>query len=814
MKPILSYKVFKRTIPRLFLIGFLFICITPLQAQITLSGMITDKSTGEALPFANISIKNSFVHTISSIEGRYTLQMRKKGTFTISVSYVGFQPFEQLVELNRDQILDVELSPGILVTDETVIVGNRADEKTPMTFKNLGKADIDPVNLGQDMPFMLQLTPSLVVTSDAGNGIGYTSMRIRGTDISRINVTLNGIPLNDPESQNVFWVDIPDLSSSVESIQVQRGVGTSTNGAGAFGASVNISTQNVEYEPYAEISSAAGSFNTLKNSIKFGTGLIDGRWTIDGRLSKTSSDGYIDRSWSDLSSFFTSASMVDDKNLLKINVFSGTEETYQAWNGLPGQLLDQNRTFNPSGLYFGQDGDTTFYDNEIDHYRQDHFQVIYARSWSRRSNFNLALHYTHGNGFYENYRMDQKFRKYGIPDAIIGGDTIMMTDLIRQKWLDNHFYGITFSFTSKLNDRMELKVGGAINRYDGDHYGTIKWAEYYATIPLGFRWYENDGHKSDFNLFGKLNLNVTQSITSYFDFQYRYINYQMNGIHDDLRDISQKHKFHFFNPKTGVLIKLNDHLQSYLSFGMANREPSRNDFRDADTVRQPLPERLFNTEWGSTYKSGNFIVNANVFWMDYKNQLIQTGMINNVGDQIMINVAKSFRTGLELSGSYIPYNWLKFEMSTTISRNKIVDFIEYVDNWSPPYGQIENSLGKTDLAFSPDLTGYATIETQMIKNMSMRWVSRYVGKQFIDNTSNDMRVLEPYFVNDLSFVYKVKTKFIPEIAISLLVNNIFSEKYETNAWIYRYYEDGTENNINGYFPQAPIHFMAGLKFKF
>lgn len=814
MKPVYILKFLPLRLFRLVSIVGLILQGFSVIAQISVIGTVSDKATGLALPYANVSLKNTFISTISNDEGKFLIHVNKTGIYTLTVSYIGYQLFERSLELNGDMIVDVSLLPVSLMTDEVIISGTRIDHKTPLTYKNLDKSDIAPLNLGQDMPYLLQLTPSLVVTSDAGNGIGYTSMRIRGTDITRINVTVNGIPLNDPESQSVYWVDVPDLSSSVESIQVQRGVGTSTNGAGAFGASVNISTQNVIYEPYAEFNSGLGSFNTLKNSIKFGTGLIGGRWTIDGRLSKTSSDGYVDRAWSDLKSFYTSATMVDENNLLKINVFSGVEETYQAWNGVPSELLGSNPTFNPSGLYYDENGDTAYYDNEIDHYQQDHFQVIYARSFSQKTELNLALHYTHGNGYYENYKMDQKFSNYGLQKPIIGEDTIAGTDLVRQKWLDNHFYGLTFSLNTHFGDLLSAKIGGALNQYQGDHFGTIPWAAYSTTIPMNFKWYENDGLKTDFNIYSKFNLEITKTITGYLDLQYRFVDYQITGIHDDLRDISQTHEFHFFNPKTGIFMKMNDRLDGYVSVGIANREPTRNDFRDADETLPPVPEKMINTELGSTYKTGKLLINANLYWMDYKNQLIQTGKINNVGDPVMINVPKSYRAGIELSGSYIPLEWLRIELSTTLSRNRIIDFVEYVDNWSPPYSQIENNLGETHLAFSPDITGFAMLEAKIISNLTLKMISRYVGKQYIDNTGNNSRTLDPYLVNDLNLVYRLKTGFIPEIEFSLLINNILSEKYETNAWIYRYYEDGEEYNLNGYFPQAPVNLLAGLKLKF
>jgi len=788
--------------------------ILPANAQMILTGKVTDKTSGQPLPFAGIGIKNTYYTAVSNEQGAFIIDLKKKGNYSLMVSYLGYKTHEQSLNIVADTAIDIKLEPEALMAEEVVISGVRIDEKTPMTYSNVTKEQLESRNLGQDMPFLLQLTPSMVVTSDAGNGIGYSAMRIRGTDISRINVTINGIPYNDPESQSVYWVDVPDLASSVESLQVQRGVGTSTNGAGAFGASINISTHNVADKPYSEIQSGAGSFNTFRNSVKFGTGLIGKQWIIDGRLSKTSTNGYIDRARSGLGSWFTSLTMIDEKNLLKFNLFSGIEETYQAWNGVPSGLLQSKRTFNPSGLYYDLNGDTVFYDNETDHYQQDHYQLLYARTINRSTTVNLALHYTRGKGYYENYKMYQKFSSYGLDNLVIGQDTITRTDLIRQKWLDNHFYGATFNLQTQFGKNLELKTGGALNRYQGSHYGEIPRADFAAAIPEGHRWYENEGLKSDFNIYGKLNILLKEKLMAYLDLQYRHVDYQISGTHDNLLDISQKHLFNFFNPKAGLIFSPNDHLKYYFSAGVANREPTRNDFRDADPGNLPGSEKLTNAELGGNYQYGKIAIHANLYWMKYRDQLILTGKINNVGDPIMINVPESYRAGIEFSGEYTPVSWLNILLSTTLSRNKAVDFTEFVDNWSPPYEQIENRLGETDLAFSPGITGYGAVNLKILKSLTAAWMARYVGDQYIDNTSSHDRMLGAYLVNDLSFTYRVETEFIPVIEFNLLINNVFSEKYESNAWIYRYFEEGKEYYIDGYFPQAPMNLLAGIKLKF
>ena len=782
--------------------------------QYNISGNVVSSKTNEKLPGAHLILENTFYSTISDQDGNFNFNKLKKGIYLLKISFLGFEHFQKEIKLDNNVELSVKLIPKAIMEEEVIIRATRAHAKSPTTFKNISRKELKEVNLGQDLPYMIENTPGVVVTSNAGTGIGYTGIRIRGTDISRINVTINGIPLNDPESNGVYWVDMPDFASSVDNIQIQRGVGTSTNGAAAFGASINIQTQKLKPEPYATINSSAGSYKTFRNNLSFGTGLITGKWSVDGRLSKITSDGYIDRAWSDLKSFFVSGSYFGDKSMFKLNIFSGKEKTYQAWSGVPGDSLATNRTYNPEGQYIDENGKIVYYDNQTDNYQQDHYQLFYSGMLNKNLNINASLFYIKGYGYYESYKQDQKFSKYGLNNVIIGGDTIRKTDLIRRKYLNNDFYGLTFSAFYDSFKKLTASFGGSYNYYDGAHYGKIIWAEYASNGNINRRWYNNDGVKKQSNIYGKLNYQLTKPLNIYVDLQLRTVNYKIEGTHDDLRDLSQKHNFVFFNPKFGAFYEFNQNHSAYFSFAIANREPSRNDYRDADENHKPESEKLTDYELGYSFKSGRFRFNANFYYMNYKDQLVLTGKINNTGNPIMINVPKSYRTGIELAAGLKITNIIKWELNGAFSRNKIKDFTEYVDNWSPPYEQISKNLGETDLSFSPGILANSIISVEPVKNLILKLVSKYVGKQYIDNTSNNNRKLAPYFVNNIRINYSFTTNLIKEIDLFLLVNNIFSEKYESNAWIYRYYYEGKEYELDGYFPQAPVNFLVGVSLKF
>jgi len=783
-------------------------------AQFHLRGKVIDAETSEPLPGAHIIIQDTYIVQSSGPEGRFTVSNLKGGSYAIKVSFVGYSDYEEEIVLDQDINLDIRMEQSVILQDEVIITATRAQAKSPTAYSILDGKEISKTNLGQDMPYIIQMTPSVVTTSDAGVGVGYTGLRIRGTDLFRINVTINGIPLNDAESQGVWWVDLPDLASSVDNIQIQRGVGTSTNGASAFGASINIMTEKLNPKPYAEINTAFGSFNTYKNTLKAGTGLIKDKWAFDVRLSQVHSDGYIDRAFSNLYSMYTSGAYYGKKSLVKFTIFSGYEKTYQAWGGVPGYMLDSNRTYNPMGKYTDVNGNEKYYDNQTDNYVQTHYHLHWAQQYGVNWTSSLALHYTKGKGYYEEYREDESFGDYQLDDPVLGNDTISSTDLIRQRWLNNDFLGAALSFNFDNKKRVLLNIGTSFNYYDGEHFGEIIWARYAVSFDHNYRWYENKGKKNDFNIFVKLNYFLNEKISMYGDLQYRHIDYSVNGIDNDLRDITQTHSYNFINPKLGISADLSAANRLYFSVAVANREPNRSALIDAHPERpSPVHETLYDVETGYKFSSSKLSLDANFFYMFYRDQLVLTGKINDVGDPVMENVPKSFRTGIELSLGWKILKNLSWNTNATLSRNIIRDFISYTDNWDEWPRQITDTLGNTEIAFSPSVIFSSIFNYEIIKDLHLALYSKYVGKQFIDNTGSDDRSLDPYFVNDILISYSLFPKFLKEISFSLKFNNIFNVKYESNAWVYRYYYEGSYNTYDGYFPQAGIHIMGGITLK-
>jgi iron complex outermembrane recepter protein len=783
-------------------------------AQYTVKGSIFDAQSGEPLPGAHISVKNSFFHSISDESGTFIITNLKSGSYQILISYLGFETVEKTIELPGAASLEIRMKQKAIMEDEVVITATRLGKDAPKTFTDVDSDQIREVNLGRDFPFLLETTPGAVVTSDAGAGIGYTGIRIRGTDITRINVTVNGIQLNDPESQGVFWVNMPDFASSVENIQIQRGVGTSANGAAAFGASINIQTQTLRPDAYAEINSSAGSFNSFKNNISFGTGLFGAGFAIDARLSKITSDGYVDRAISDLKSFFISGGYYGSNTIVKLKIFSGQEKTYQAWYGIPLDSLATNRTYNPAGEYVDDNGNLAYFPDQTDNYQQDHYQLHVSHAFNRKLNLNAGLYYVRGYGFYQSYRAEDGLSDYGFPDFQIGDTTIAHTDLIRRKFLDNDFYGINLTGNFSASNHWRISFGGGWNHYEGRHFGTVIWTKYATGISHDYRFYENTGIKRQYNLFGKVQYRPAKVINLFGDLQLRGVDYSITGIHDDQRDISQQRDYLFFNPKFGITVNFDTRNQGYFSVAIAHREPTRSDFRDAPENHLPEPEKLINYELGYNYTSQNLSLNVNMFYMDYKNQLVLTGEINNVGSPIFTNVAKSYRAGIELVGGVKLLENLRWEGNLSLSRNKISNFIEYVDNWSPPYEQLSSDLGETDLSFSPNVVANSVFGFQPFADFNIKLISKYVGEQYLDNTSNDSRKLAAYFVNDLNLSFGFQGDFFERMGFFLNIANIFSAKYESNAWVYRYFFEGEEYLLAGFFPQAPVNFMTGISLKF
>ncbi|WP_057937072.1 TonB-dependent receptor [Algoriphagus resistens] len=788
----------------------LALCLAAISSwgQQSLSGKVLDASSGEALEGASVWAENQGKGSVTDENGLFTINKLQSGRLELRVSYIGYLTVKQTLEIPNSGELTIRLKATDLMTEEFIVSATRASQSTPTTFQEISREDLAKRNLGQDMPQLLNFTPSVVTFSDAGAGIGYTGMRIRGSDQSRINVTVNGIPMNDAESHGVFWVNMPDFASSVDNLQIQRGVGTSTNGAATFGASLNFQTDTRNDEAYAQIDNSVGSFNSFKHTVKVGSGLLNNRFAVDARLSKITSDGFVDRASSDLSSYFVSAGYFGENHVLKLNVFSGKEKTYQSWYGLPESKLVDDRTFN----YYT-------YENETDNYQQDHYQLIYAGKIGNNWKANAALHYTYGRGYYEQYREDDAFENYRLPNVTIGDSVITNSDIIRRLWLDNDFYGGVASINYVSDDgRWDVVLGGGANRYDGDHFGEIIWARIAGATEIRDRYYDNNAVKDDRNIYLKATRELASGLSLYGDLQLRSIDYSFVGVNDDGRIVDGEENYTFFNPKVGISYEESGRTW-YASYAVANREPKRSDFTDNPIAEIPRPERLNNIEAGLRARSGSFTYNANFYFMDYKDQLIPTGQINNVGASIRENVADSYRAGVELDVAYQMFKKWTLGANVALSQNKIKEFTEYVDDYSTAeFTQETFTYRDTDIALSPNAVASAMIEYKPVKNLSLNWLSKYVSKQYLDNSGLDARSLDAFFTNDIRISYSVQPRFFKSVELNLLVNNIFNEMYEPNGYTFSYFLPGeTEKELvteNYYYPMAGTNFMLGLSLKF
>ncbi|MCB0371623.1 MAG: TonB-dependent receptor [Muricauda sp.] len=692
-----------------------------------------------------------------------------------------------------------------VVLDEVLVQAIRVTKEFPITFSNLEKEQLTPRNLGQDVPILMNFMPAVVTTSDAGAGIGYTSIRVRGSDATRVNVTINGVPYNDAESQGTFWVNMPDFSSSTQSLQLQRGVGTSTNGAAAFGASLNMLTDAFSEEAFVQISSSVGSFNTLRNNAKFSTGLLNNHFEFSGRLSRITSEGYVDRASSELDAYFLQGIYKDDNTLVKALLFGGHEITYQAWNGITAEELQTNRTFNSAGMYTDGNGNVQFYDNEVDNYKQDHFQLHWNETWSPEWTTHLALHYTRGRGYFEQYKEDEDFSEYGLEPIVLGGESVSSTDLIRRRWLDNDFYGTVFSATYDKNN-LKLILGGGYNEYKGDHFGEIIWARYASNSEIRDRYYDDNSTKTDFNSYAKANYQLNDKWSIFGDLQYRRVGYKANGDDTGLVDDT----FNFFNPKTGVTFDLNRNNNFYLSYARANREPNRNDYENGS----PRPEKLNDFELGWRYISPDFQLNTNVYYMRYQDQLVLTGELNDVGAPLRANVGDSYRLGLELDASLRIFRKFLWRPNLALSDNRNIDFYFQRD------GELRN-LGNTHIAYSPQLIAGNILTYQPHQNLQVSLLSKFVGKQYMGNIDSEGSTLDSYTQTDFNVQYVIETNsFVKSIVLSGLVNNIFDADIVSNGYFYTYDDDfsnpGTITTIEGagYYPQAGINFLVGATINF
>jgi iron complex outermembrane receptor protein len=814
---IIVFIIMKKTVFFVVLISLNAILNAFQQGNSVIRGRVSDEK-GNGLPGAVITIEKRSAGTQADSKGNYSFSSLSDGSYTLRFSFIGFETVIREVALDAEAVLDVTLASKPYITDEVMISATRAGKNAPMAYSTVSSELIRQYNSGQDLPYLLTLTPSLIETSEAGNGIGYTSLRIRGTDGSRINVTIDGIPLNDAESQQVFWVDLPDIAASTDNIQVQRGAGTSSNGAGAFGATISIQTKAAGNKPFAEINSSFGSFNTFKNSIAAGTGLLAGKFAFEMRYSDLRSDGYIERTGSKHSSMYMSALYRTAKSSLKANIIHGKEHTGIGWWGVPVDSLNTNRRYNPAGEYTDENGNKKYYANESDNYMQDHYQLIYNRKLTEGFFLSSAFHYTRGSGYYEEFREDQQLADYGLDPVFIGNAEITQTDLIRQKWMKNDFYGLVYSFKYK-NEKVDAAAGGGANLYLGDHFGDIIWMAYAGNNGNDYRWYFNESRKGEISLYGKINYKLTEMTSLFGDLQYRNINYKMSGVDDDLKDISQQHNFGFFNPKAGLFFSLSPDQDAWLSFSVANREPTRSDFKEAsgDANATPKPETLYDTELGYSLRKSKSSFGANLYAMYYNNQLVPTGELSNVGYPITTNVAKSYRIGVELTAGIRPAEFFSWDFSLTLSRNKIADFVEYytdynTTDWTSEY--LSKNHGDVDIAYSPSIICSGDLKFALSKSLSVHLISKYAGKQYFDNTMSDNRSIDPYFVNNVRFDYSPLVKNIKGLDFQFILNNIFNAEYENNAYGGNWYEDGIEKTWAYYFPQAGINFMVRLGVRF
>jgi len=704
----------------------------------------------------------------------------------------------------------------IIHLEEIAVYSTRANEKTPTTYSTLSKKEIDSRNLGQDLPILLNFSPSVVTTSDAGAGVGYTGMRIRGSDASRINVTINGIPLNDPESHGVFWVNTPDFTSSLNSIQIQRGVGSSSNGSGAFGGTVNLQTNRVSKESYVETAHTFGSFNTWKSNIVYNSGLIDQLYNFEARLSKITSDGYVDRSAAELKSYYLSGGRFGKKTMVKMILFGGQEMTQQAWYGTPEARLTGNeddlQALQDFGGEYGSqeqidnliNSDRRFnyylYDNEIDNYRQDQYQLHIGHTFSDDWNFSGALHFTRGRGYFEQFRADDDLADYGFDDVVVGTETISSSDIIRRRWLDNYFYGTTFSLNYDRNN-LAMTIGGAANSYDGDHFGEVVWMQFAGDANIRDRYYAGNGTKKDFNSFAKVNYQVSDKINVYGDAQVRNIAYQTAGLDSDRNPYDVDETYTFFNPKLGVTFSFKENMDVYASFAIANREPVRDDLINNEDAK---PENLSDVEVGVRGGNEQFMFQANYYYMNYQDQLVVTGAVNDVGEPIRINVPDSYRMGLELDGSVALSERITWSGNLALSQNRIKEFLEE--------GEIQHT--DTDISFSPNVVaGNRLSFTSGI--FSAELLTKYVGQQFLDNTSNDDRAIDAYLTNDVRLSVNLPAGEIKNLGLTLMVNNILNEEYSSNGYTWGYFYGPTDRyQQNNYYPQAGRNFLMGLSLRF
>ena len=799
-----------------------------MYAQVTFSARITDGSSGEGLPGATVVFSSAGMRArqaISDEDGYFRLNLPTDPTGKITIRYVGFEPYS--IECGPSVVLpgDIRLTPTSALTETVVVTALRASEKIPMTFSKMDRTEIRKQNFGQDVPFLLNFTPSVVTTSDAGTGIGYTGIRIRGSDATRINVTLNGIPYNDSESQGVFWVNIPDIASSTQDLQIQRGVGTSANGAGAFGASINFQTNTLREKPYAEWIQSGGSFGTFRTTLGAGTGLIGGRYSFDARVSSIDSDGFIDRAFSNLRSYYVSGGYHGKKTIIKAIAFGGKERTYQSWYGVPESRLNSDEaameeTAATEGWTAEQlehmkgSSPRTFnfytYPDQVDDYGQDHLQLHFSTRLADDMTANLSLHRTTGAGYYEEFKGQDALSDYGLEPVVVNGETISEVDIIRRRWLDNVFYGATWSLQVE-REKWSSVLGGAVNRYDGDHFGEIIKMELPVLAQLNRRYYFNNGLKDDLSVYWKNNVRVLDRVSLFADLQIRNIDYTAGGTENGLNTFGFNRRYRFFNPKGGITVQMAKDLQAYGSVSVAHREPVREDILAGLPYSLTKPEQLYDYELGLRRRTDRAALNINGYYMHYVDQLVLTGALNDVGANMRTNVPVSYRAGMEIDGGIRINSKVRWQGNLTLSRNRIKSFEEvlydYGDNFDL-YEEIRIVHRDTDISFSPDVIGGSQWMIRPVPALELALLSKYVGRQYLDNTSDDNRRLDPYFTQDIRLTWTLQPKKLRELSFSLLAANVFNAAYSSNGYTYGFLGGAATYRQNYFYPQAGLNFLA------
>ena len=818
------------------LVAFLltFTAFSLAAQNVTLTGKVVNQKQ-EGLPGATVYFNSLKKGVATDFDGNYTIKV-PEGKHSVTVSFLGYTTIKKDITTNQKNIV-VVLTANENILEEVLVSATRANAKTPITFTNVTKKELESRNLGQDLPILLDQLTSVVTTSDAGAGVGYTGIRVRGSDATRVNVTINGIPYNDAESQGTFWVNMPDFSSSVEDIQLQRGVGTSTNGAGAFGASLNIKTLEPSNEAYAETSHNFGSFNTRKHNINLSSGIINNFYAT-ARLSKITSDGYIDRSSSDLNSYFLEAGYIKNNTKVRAMVFGGHEITQQAWYGTPEAVLNKDQEgidlfLSHEYFFFSDDQIANLesnpgrtynhytYNNEIDNYKQKHYQIHLDQKLNEFYTLNISGNYTSGEGYFEQFKPHEEVGDY-FPNHTNADDE---GEVIRRRWLSNDFYAFVYALNyTKKN--LNITLGGGANVYKGDHFGEIIWDSFpTAQINYEEEYYFSDAQKVEVNTYLKAEYELNKNIYVFGDLQYRTISHESQGISSDLQDIDLNKTFNFFNPKVGLTYTINKNNSAYASFAIANREPNRDDLTKNPIT--PKAENLQDLEVGYKFKNQKGYISSNIYYMNYKDQLVLTGEIDDVGDAIRQNVGESYRLGIEVEGGYQFTDFFRIDANFALSRNKIKEFeyIVYDEQYDPNtwetvvYEPITTKHEDVDISFSPSVISSGILTFTPVKNLDLKWIGKYVGDQYLDNTQSSDKQIDSYFVNNFNASYKVNPKWIKEISFNLLVNNIFSKKYESNGYTYSYYyrpEGSNDDAITErfYYPQATKNFLLGATLKF